>query len=263
MVIIYDKEVIMNYYDKIRNCKDLSLLFELWKDKAPTEITYRKDKEEINGIIDHKKNCFIADGIVNETVWNFSEKKRILFVLKEAYGSDWGENTLASWLKTLHPTVSIWPTVAKWVYGLQNTTKTYIPRYVDKLTPQQHNECLEQIAVLNIKKSNGDTGSVHDEICKYAEYDREEIKKEIELIDPDIVVCGNTFGILYEIVYEQEPLRGDAASDNWYYYKNLDGKERLYLDVYHPSNRWPELMNYYTVTNIYQQALIEKSAQDV
>ena len=39
---------------------------------------------------------------------------------------------------------------------------------------------------------------------------------------------------------------------------NIDGKERLFLDVYHPANRWSDLMNYYTVVNIYQQALKER-----
>ena len=47
--------------------------------------------------------------------------------------------------------------------------------------------------------------------------------------------------------------------DNWYYYSDvIGGKERLFIDYYHPANRYPTLLNYYGLVNIYQQALLEK-----
>ncbi len=240
--------IIMLYEEKISQCNTLEDLFAIWK-----------NEKEPKGGINHRENFFIADGIVDENVWKSGKRKKILLVLKEAYGEDWGNNTLVTWLKNDHPQIGPWKRIAKIVYGIQNTTSNSIARYKEKLSKDEHNSSLEQIAVLNIKKSYGDSRSKNDELKMYAEYDRQEIKKEIELINPDIIVCGNTFQILYETVYQKNPITN--ASDNWYYYLNIiDGKEkRLFIDYYHPSfYLCPTLLYYYGLIGIYQQALLDK-----
>ena len=248
----------MDYYDKVHNAKNLNELFEVWKNKEPVPTDYTKDGKKVNIVINHRENVFIADGIVNEDIWNSGQYKKILFVLKEARGDDWDDEcTLVTWLKDDNPTINIWSRVARWVYGIQNTTADFIPRYKPNLSSEEHSGALEQIAVMNIKKSNGQSQSEYAEIDAYAEKDCEELKKEFALIDPDIVICGSTFKTLRAKVFDRE-LQDIDKSDNWYYYLNLDGKERLFIDSYHPANRWPDLMNYYTITNIYQQALKEK-----
>ena len=231
----------MDYNEKIRSAKTLDELFELWKEKKP------------NGSIDHSKGFFIADGIVNEQIWNSGKRKKILFVLKEAYGKDWNNNTLATWLKNDHPTSRIWKRVAKWTYGIQNTTDTYIQPYKNELLPEEHNDALEQIAVMNIKKSNGQSSSDYNDIAKYVSYDKEEIKREFELIDADIIICGYTFRYLYEAIYGKK-FDDNNSNENWFYYFD----DRLFIDYYHPANHWPDLMNYYGLMGIYQQALINK-----
>ena len=50
------------------------------------------------------------------------------------------------------------------------------------------------------------------------------------------------------------------SCDNWFYYSDAIGKrERLFIDYYHPANRYPALLNYYGIVNIYQQALISRN----
>lgn len=251
----------MNYLESINQSKELDELFSVWKHKEPGAISYMANKQAVTVEINHGRDYFIADGVVNKDVWESGKKKRILFVLKEAYGTDWGNETLVTWLRNYHPVHRMWKRVARWVYGIQNTSTDHMERYVPELSPETHGECLEQIAVLNLKKSGGESGSDYDEINAYAKYDCEEIKREFSLINADIVVCGATFGTLLETVFGESRRDDSTRSDNWYYYLNLDGKERLFLDVYHPANLWPDLMNYYTVTGIYQQALIEKSGR--
>ncbi|MBQ8665418.1 MAG: hypothetical protein IJ526_00945 [Lachnospiraceae bacterium] len=251
----------MGYSEDLYNCDSLEELFALWKNKAPQEISYTIRKQVVSRTINHRENYFIADGIVNDSVWNSGKKKRILFVLKEAYGVDWGDKTLATWLRDDKPKLRMWKRVARWTYGIQNTDANYIPRYVPELSDDMHGECLNQIAVINIKKSDGDSRSEYAEIDEYAKADREEIKKEFSLVDADIVVCGSTFKTLLHDVFERPELTNETACDNWYYYMNLDGKERLFIDAYHPANQWPDLMNYYTVTNIYQQALLDRKTK--
>ena len=195
---------------------------------------------------------------MNPEVWNSGDKKRILFIMKEAYGSDWDNRTLASWLRMYHPTLPMWRRVARWTYGIQHTDANEIARYKANLTDEQHAESLEQIAILNLKKSNGDSASDYGEIDAYAREDRLEILKEFSLIDPDIVICGSTFGTKLTTVLQKPPLNDSTGNDNWYYFMNVARKERLFIDYYHPANHWSDLMNYYGLMGIYQQALKEK-----
>ena len=50
-------------------------------------------------------------------------------------------------------------------------------------------EIIDRIAVVNVKKSNGENSSNYEDLEKYAIEDRAEIKRELEIIRPDIIVC--------------------------------------------------------------------------
>ncbi len=148
----------------------------------------------------------------------------------------------------------IWRRIALWTCGLLNTTKETICPYTNKLSDEEYKEILKHIAVMNIKKSNGKSSSNYDELKAYASVDKNEIKKEFELIDPDIVVCGGCFLTLYSIAFERSD--SEEKSENWYYYREVFGKKRLFLDFYHPANHWSDLLNYYGLMGTYQQALL-------
>lgn len=233
----------MDYLERIQNCTTLDELFNIWRTKEPC------------GVINHRDNIFIPDGIVCPEAWGQNGRKKILFVLKEAYGDDWEGNTLATWLHQ-YPKRRIWDRVARVVYGIQNTNESKIQRYKPALSEEDFRGAVDQIAVLNLKKSNGKSHSDADEIAEYAAYDREEIKKELELIDADIIICGYTFHILCDKVF-QKNIPIEDKCDNWYYHIDLFGKERLFIDYYHPGIRDADLMFYYGMIGIYQQSLLE------
>ena len=233
--------------------EELNQLFEQWKNKNPFDTEYIKDKKPEPLTIDHKNNHFIPDGIVDEEAWGRHDKKRILYVLKEAYTEEDAFN-LTEWIRNRSKPKRMWNRVADWTFGIQNTTKDSIEKYHEDLDVDTMNNSLKQIAVLNLKKSGGESSSNMDEIRAYAKHDRAEIRKEFELIDADIVVCGSTFRILNEIVFSNKQV---DSKDNWFHYLNLDGKERLYIDYYHPAIRGSNLVYYYAIVNIYQQALID------
>jgi len=249
----------------IDNCETLEELFSIWKNKAPeTRSFYDKDKrQDVMVSIDHSK-VFISDGPVDTETWkNRNSGKHILFLLKEAYGDSeaWSLN---NWLRDSGPLYNIWHRVVEWTYGISNTSATQIARYApskisyDRINGEP-NEWLKQIAVMNIKKSGGVSSSDYGEILTYAEADKKELLKELEIIDPDIIVCGGTaddLNFLFDGTLKKQ------TCDNWYYYNSFLGdKERLIIDYYHPANRYPALLNYYGIVNIYQQALIEKEKE--
>ena len=182
---------------------------------------------------------------------------RILFILKEAYGGneDW---SLTAFLRGDAYKENIWRRVIEWTYGICGTTENKIERfYQGTELYAKDNKWLQRIAVLNIKKSAGQSSSVYGEISAYADCDKDEILKEIELIDPGIIICGSTFSDIDRIMGTN--CKRERYSENWYYYTDAIGDtERLFIDYYHPGNHYPSLINYYGVVNIYQQALLEK-----
>lgn len=261
---LHGKTNIMSYIDDIRNSKNLDTLFSIWKNKPVVQTSYKDKGQDVVVTVNHR-DVFISDGPVDIETWNDrSGGKRILYILKEAYGesSDW---SLSDWLRRTAPHTNIWYRITEWTYGILNTTSEHIARYTPEdisfeYSAEEPNKWIKQIAVLNIKKSSGKSESSYGEILAYANVDQEEIKKEIELIDPDIIVCGATANDIDSIVGGELK---NKLCDNWYYWSNvIDGKERLYIDYYHPASRYPALMNYYGLVNIYQQALIDKEIID-
>lgn len=222
---------------------DIELLFQEWKNKAPSDD------------INHSKNVFIRDGIVCPEQW-FSQKVRPLFLLKEAYHGtgDWDlikDHLLTKEKMGKHIT---WKRVSQWTQGLLHTSTTYLCPFRDEAAMHYFgNEQLRQIAVVNVKKSDGAKDSKKDNILQYAQFDCTELRREIELIDPTIIVCGYTITSLNIILgYNIK----DRQNSNLYYFTRLNGHDVIVLDYYHPSNRYPDIMNYYGLIGSYQQALI-------
>ncbi len=245
------------YRAAIESCNDLQTLFDLWKNKPPRIVDFQDKNTKKRFEINHKDTVFISDGVVNPLVWG-RQTPRILFVMKEAYSNkddeDW---SLANWVATgdclKH---KIWRRIALWTNGLLHTTSGIICPYTKRYSEEEFKDSLQRIAILNIKKSNGKSVSDYDELDAYASEDMYEIRKEFELIDPDVVVCGGCFLTLYATAFARDDV--SEKNENWYYYRDVFGKERLFLDFYHPANHWSELLNYYGLMGIYQQALISK-----
>lgn len=229
--------------DAYRN--EIQELFTRWKNKTEHEDIF------------HQKHVFITDGVVCPERW-FGQEIRPLFLLKEAYNgtADWSlidDHLLRENKKMSH----VWSTVCRWTEGLLNTTTTAIPDFQPKSRYQKYgNETLKRIAVVNVKKSCGKSSSKMDEINRYASYDKEELRRELELCDPTIIVCGYTISSL-SIILQNDIKK--TPNDNWFYWVELNQHPVLVLDYYHPANQYPDLMNYYGLMHIYQLAL--KSAQ--
>ncbi len=151
----------------------------------------------------------------------------------------------------------IWNRVIEWTYGITNTTKDEVARFSsDKIDYNENNFWLNSIAILNIKKCNGESRSEVKILNEYAKYDKLEIIRQIEIINPKIIVCGNTGKILDEILFDRK-IKKNVENENWYYIADISREKNIVLDFYHPAIQLNKLLSYYTITNIYQLALKE------
>ena len=64
-------------------------------------------------------------------------------------------------------------------------------------------EAIKQIAVVNVKKSNRLKESDDEDLKTYVKRDRKLLKKELEIINPDIIVYGYTFGMLKTVLEDE------------------------------------------------------------
>lgn len=237
--------------------EDLKKLFDCWADQ---ECCQKNGFE-----IDHKKNGFIRDGLVDSKMWHSNKcGKKIIFLLKEAYGNKEAWN-LTEWVAQKGPLYNIWKRIAEWTYGILNTDINKIATFPEDkdFTQNVANGYLRRIAVLNLKKSNGKSESKDDEIAAYGINDKDFIKKEIELIDPDVIICGGSVTInTLDEIYDKSIIKNPSNLVAFYFSDIIGGKERLFIDYYHPAVRYPKVLTYYGVVNIYQQALLLKAKFD-
>ena len=205
----------------------------------------------------HVDHLFNYDGIVNEEAWNAETNKKILFFLKEAYHDEAGEARykeqnnayyfLTEELDSCKPW-KMWRKVAVWTAAINNTDNNGTLKYSETDIRNAERDLIKSIAVVNIKKSDGNNTSEHENLRTYADEDKGYIKREIELIKPKIILCGNNCSLL-EIVYPEMDL-DELHEDHSVIFNGT-----IILDYYHPANQYPNFVNYYAVAGIYQQAL--------
>ena len=211
-------------------------------------------------------------------------KKKILFILKEAYlerDKD-GEvknnckHDVRAWLSDEVGFYNLlndkyknfWRRIVEWTYCINETDTTKITPFPSDLFEKTNKKVAadfaNSIAIMNLKKSDGKTVSNKKDIRQYVKNDSEFIKRQIELISPDIIVCGHILDILDKNVYNSE-IKSRKCDDWFYNTKKMTGRNTIVIDYYHPSawstkiKNWidPEV-RYYKLAECYQKALISK-----
>ena len=196
---------------------------------------------------------FAADGVVNPAVW-FAEKVRPLFLFDEAFGADSDLARKSNHTLTDDSNRRIWQRISLWTKGILKTGATYM----EPFDPWCHdivysdNKYLNRIAAVNIKKDSGKIKAGYNEICEYAKAGKDLLKEQIELCDPTVIICGGTAGIL-EIILDNEFRK--KHNNNLFYTVYINGHPVTVIDYWKPSNAYPEIMNYYCLTEIYQRAV--------
>ena len=178
----------------------------------------------------HDQNTFIRDGIINIEFWK-STKIKILLLCKEAYTKGNGKFTMSEEISDSAPYRNWW-SAARWVYGIRQILeeKNLHPNYPD-LTWEEGNELLCGTAVVNLKKSNGIPNSNYSDIDFYFNNDKSRLKKQIDIINPDIVLCGRVFNY-YRAIYESDNLSIIQDSEKCYFHGN-----RVIINFWHFANR--------------------------
>ncbi|MBF8458324.1 hypothetical protein IV494_14160 [Kaistella sp. G5-32] len=191
----------------------------------------------------------MVDGAINNEVF-LNSKYKIAWFLKESYSEDDGsqyyrdlftaENLYEDFFKnvatpTWHPIIYI-------SYAILNNFQKWNDLPDIKEFPQMA-EVIHNIAILNANKEYSKTGTftTDDNLKKGFEKFKSIILRQINILNPDILIFGNTFHLYKEIFVTDEDKIEELSTNGLLhtYYKN--GK--IYLDAYHPASRKKDYVN--------------------
>jgi hypothetical protein len=171
---------------------------------------------------------FSRDGIVDEDKFT-KANRRILFVLRETnefpQSNEFGGDLRAFLSQTLK--WQLWHTVGRWAYGILND----FPDYLECNGRRKIHDALCQVAVINLKKITGGKESDLEEINETAHRDKEFIRREVDLIDPEVLVaCGTRGHLVWLFGLDDLPRRDQLPLSC----SGEGNKKRLFLFTRHP-----------------------------
>ncbi|MGM9551692.1 MAG: hypothetical protein ACI3XA_05495 [Clostridia bacterium] len=184
---------------------------------------------------------FISDGIFDEAEWN-KQQIKILFVLKEANWENGNVDLCEFLLSETSPTYwKTWNNIARWIKAILISGE--YPRSVSK---SDKSFWLRKVAAMNLKKVGGNAVAENETIYNYALADKQYLKEQICLYNPDIIICcgrgeGKNADILHDVVFcddevsEWQPPLTDTAYN--YFFLHIDGKDIPVVSFYHPQMR--------------------------
>jgi len=170
---------------------------------------------------------FFHDGVIGEDDWK-NVSPRIVFVLKENHSDGWridGPIDIRGGTNR-----QFFPNLARWKYLIDTIARTAgVPDYPSDAELQEHQGGwhLRNAAYVNIKKPKGRSKSSATDIMSYAKTDRGYLRREIDIVDPHIVVCGRTFWPYHAIYDGNNSIR--QVTDRLHMHGN-----RVVIDFYHP-----------------------------
>lgn len=140
-----------------------------------------------------KNLSIVTDGIVNEKEY-LGSKYKILYIMKEVNSYQKDGWSLTDFLSN-GAIRQTWDNVASWTEGILNLEKDLDWEYLSGDNELRRHKYLKKIASINLKKTPGSHTSIAKEISMAAKNNKEIIKKQVDIYQPDIIVCCGTSGL--------------------------------------------------------------------
>ena len=206
----------------------LDKLFEGWKQRRGEEA-----------------ELMCLDGIVCEKNYESTEPK-LLFVAKEPnHPEGRGSDYRKWWLKEVKYIFS--KRLCLWAYGVWND----FPSLSEFDAKADELELIRSISFMNLKKVGGTGSADHEKIRFITDRDKELLRRQIEIIDPDVIIGG--VGIsdrslwLWSLLFP-----GIAFQDSGFGIHVARVRRVRVIDFYHPSCRLSREGSYSLLRRVFQ-----------
>ena len=183
---------------------------------------------------------FTRDGIIDEELYSKKKARQnaVLFIAREPNDKEQWGGDFRTWWKT-----STWGIfshrLGQWAYGINNEFPPF------NIATHKAYEGLQLIAFMNLKKIGGG-GNADEKVIMKCAYDTAEyLKREISIIDPDIIIGGHLYGEAWKLLFGD--LEWKDTGYNIHVAKWFDTK---IIGFYHPSNRLKKKFTYELLYNV-------------
>lgn len=198
-----------------------------------------KIDSKIEKITDENNSIAIKDGVVDSNKY-INSKYKIAWILKEVNseedGGGWNlreairnlkteKGIRKGWEKTFAPIVYATYGIVNSKFWEESPHHRDVPEMID---------VLQQIVYLNIKKTAGVSVANHDELQSSYQTNKNIFLEQLELYNPDVIICGNTFKYIKDDLNLTDYQTIKYPNSNLCVYFNDD---KIYLDAYHPCAR--------------------------
>jgi hypothetical protein len=208
-------------------CQYLEELFIEWENSIPNHL-----------------NHFVRDGIINEEIYE-SVSPKILFITKEVNNpyqlpgnfSEWWNEEI-KYAFTLR--------IIEWAYGIIHGFPQYDTIW-KRRGPDSAKQTIKKIAFMNVKKIGGKGSSHWKDILPHIKSNYEFLHKEIEIIEPEIIILGLSWQVLRD-----ELFKGVNWIKSGYDIEIGKFKNSKLIDFYHPSSRNAPAAAYSLLQNVFQ-----------
>jgi len=158
-----------------------------------------------------EKTHICKDGFINIKEY-MQARKKILFVLKDV--NDYPGGDLADLLKE-GPKYQMWHTIARWAAGILNDFPKY--ELIDNYDIMK--KSLLQVAAINLKKISGMSYADMRIINAFSKQDKHLLVKQIEIVNPQIIIaCGTFDSLIWILDLDVNPFELDkkgVIKDKW------------------------------------------------
>lgn len=199
-----------------------------------------------------ESNNIVMDGIVcPEKYLSSGVYPRLLFLMKEVNGgNDWDLRTF------LHNggRPQSWDNIARWVEGIRRIDEEIRWSELEKLTDERRKTYLPEICVVNVKKTSGGHTSVGRSIKKAAKDNAETLKRQIEIYQPELIICCGTGSYYYDNIMEY-----DGTKPQWEQTSRGIGfvreENRIMISYLHPAARVKDCVLYYGLMDAVKEVM--------
>ena len=246
---------------------NLEELFYAWREQQKKETGYRNKQIDIDS--------FSIDGIVDEKIWQSQiyTGKKVLYIAREANAT--GQKFADEGRFYLRDEESASKKrLFQRIMAMQNIIISRLDGNIkNEYTYTDFNENKKQIAFMNINKRGGASSADLIKLNDYAEKYKQYIKREIEIINPDYIICCGSYWQIIDHVYdyfkskkEWENRKKSEPDIDMYYKLNIKGKIVPAINVYHPAaikrnHEYVDLIN--NAFDLIENNCLIKSVRDI
>lgn len=222
------------------------------KDGAPCPDSFKKSPSK----------CLF---ILKDANFDPEEKKEMFFDLRSQLAGGETEKEPHLW----------WETIAMWCAGITqiHTDNTKLPSWVelnekvfdkdDLARRKKIKDCLKPFAFMQLKKPVG-TGSIsNNELFKFARKFAKNIKEQIEIYTPEMIVCCGNGKIVAEVLGHAKTPWKETSRGVQYLHLESNDQPLLLVNYTHPSARVAKNIVCYGLLEAYRELLDKRAASRV